>query len=196
MQVALEKAGASGITFCGGRVDADNPSEAPLEPRQFPNDPSGIQKAKDDILVQGLTFREGVALAGRPRSAVLQAARGYTGSWAVGKEISTLTNAFFSVLLDNEWERVPDSGTGMAESDPEYRSLSGAEGQPARYVMQSDLAIRHDPTLRAIAMEFASDEDAFLEAFASGWNKLMNADRFDGPDGNLCDATEEPFATA
>ena len=171
-------------------MDAENPSEALLEPRAFPNDPSGIQKVKDDIVLQGLSFREGVAIAGRPRSAVLQAFRGYNGSWGIGKEISTLTNSYFSVLLDNDWELVPHrGGRGMVETDPEYFSVSkgGEREQPVRYVMHSDLAILHDPILRAIAMEFASDEDAFLAAFTSGWNKLMNADRFDGPDGNLCD---------
>jgi catalase (peroxidase I) len=32
----------------------------------------------------------------------------------------------------------------------------------------------------------ASDKE-YSEAFAAAWTKLMNADRFDGPLGNVCD---------
>ena len=33
-------------------------------------------------------------------------------------------------------------------------------------------------------------DDLFLENLASAWTKLANADRFDGPNGNICDKVE------
>jgi catalase (peroxidase I) len=41
--------------------------------------------------------------------------------------------------------------------------------------------------LQRHAQEYASDNGAFLHAFAGAWAKLMNADRFDGPVRNACD---------
>ena len=40
--------------------------------------------------------------------------------------------------------------------------------------------------LLAISQEFASDEQAFLSEFEGAWTKMMNADRFRGPDGSVC----------
>eukprot|EP00951_Prasinocladus_malaysianus_P046836 scaffold647985_cov44-Prasinocladus_malaysianus.AAC.2 len=115
-------------------------------------------------------------------AAAAMAARGYSGTWAANNETDILSNAYFAVLLDHEWTRLPANG-GMTESDPEYRSTTDRD----RYMTHSDLAIRHDPILRAIAMEYAADNEAFLREFGRGWTRLMNADRFDGPAANLCD---------
>jgi hypothetical protein len=51
----------------------------------------------------------------------------------------------------------------------------------------TDLQLRWEPTLAAIAEEYASDEALFLQEFSDAWVKMMNSDRFDGPAGNLCD---------
>lgn len=40
--------------------------------------------------------------------------------------------------------------------------------------------------------EYQADNDVFLQEFAAAWYKLMNADRFKGPDANACD--QEPPA--
>lgn len=49
-------------------------------------------------------------------------------------------------------------------------------------------ALVTDGDLRAHVELFARDDAAFKAAFASAWTKLMNADRFDGPTANVCDA--------
>jgi catalase-peroxidase len=49
-----------------------------------------------------------------------------------------------------------------------------------------DMALLWDPELMAVAQTFASDAAAFAGAFKEGWTRLMNADRFKGPSGNLC----------
>jgi catalase (peroxidase I) len=47
--------------------------------------------------------------------------------------------------------------------------------------------LQYYPKLRVWAEYYASaGSDAYADAFASAWTKLMNADRFDGPVGNLC----------
>ena len=45
--------------------------------------------------------------------------------------------------------------------------------------------------LKVIAEDYASDNNLFLENVASAWTKLANADRFDGPHGNVCDSNDD-----
>ena len=45
---------------------------------------------------------------------------------------------------------------------------------------------RYDPELLAISQEFAADNGLFITEFRQAWTKLANADRFDGPAGNIC----------
>lgn len=55
------------------------------------------------------------------------------------------------------------------------------------YMTASDLAIRqHDPW-KAIAESYAADNSKFTRHFAAAWTKVMNADRFKGPAGSMCD---------
>lgn len=42
------------------------------------------------------------------------------------------------------------------------------------------------PELRYYADYYAADGDEYAKDFAAAWTKLMNADRFDGPLGNVC----------
>ncbi len=45
-------------------------------------------------------------------------------------------------------------------------------------MLPTDMALRVDPEYLAIVQEFASDNNAFIRAFAGAWTKMMNADRF------------------
>jgi catalase (peroxidase I) len=53
----------------------------------------------------------------------------------------------------------------------------------------AEMAIRADPELAAMARGYASNNDKFIQGFAGAWTKLMNADRFKGPVGNVCAST-------
>jgi catalase (peroxidase I) len=53
-------------------------------------------------------------------------------------------------------------------------------------MMPSDIAIKRTPAFANHAGEFAADNGKFLQALAGAWTKVMNADRFDGPAGNVC----------
>jgi hypothetical protein len=44
----------------------------------------------------------------------------------------------------------------------------------------------------AKTQEYAGSNEAFLKVFGEGYKKLMEADRFYGPDGNVC---AKPAAT-
>ncbi|KAG2487020.1 hypothetical protein HYH03_014390 [Edaphochlamys debaryana] len=165
--VALEEAGADHIAFVGGRSDAPS-DEAPLPfqpPREFDDK---ILEARDNMQVMGLTAREWVALAGRPRSPSQQKRLGYSGSWTA--DPSVLDNSYFKVLLGHQWEAA-SSDAGQDE----FRA-AGADGV---WMTPRDLAIRSDPEMMAIAQEFAADAKAFHASFVAAWSRLMAADRFD-----------------
>merc|ERR1719401_331235 len=51
---------------------------------------------------------------------------------------------------------------------------------------REDVLLIADPSFRAAVERFAYDEAYFFGVLASAWPKLMNADRFDGPTGNVC----------
>ena len=53
-------------------------------------------------------------------------------------------------------------------------------------MVQLYICVRYDPELLAISQEFASDNNYFVTEFSKAWTKLANADRFDGPLGNIC----------
>ncbi|KAG2487014.1 hypothetical protein HYH03_014384 [Edaphochlamys debaryana] len=171
---ALEDAGARKLKFCGGRSDAPA-DEAPLPfvpPRQFDDK---IIEVRDNWAVKGLSPRDGVALAGRPRSPSQQMRLGYSGSWTSAS--NKFDNLYFKVLLNEEW----DNKTSSAGLD-EFRAVGKADV----WMTPRDLAIRWDPEFQAIAQEFAADNTAFRNAFAAAWTRFMNADRFNGPTGSEC----------
>merc|ERR1711908_112431 len=50
--------------------------------------------------------------------------------------------------------------------------------------------------LLAVAQEYAVDEASFKAELATAWTKLMTADRFDGPTGNVCDEINAKLSAA
>jgi hypothetical protein len=51
----------------------------------------------------------------------------------------------------------------------------------------ADLAIKQHDAWKAIAESYAADNSRFLRHFAAAWTKIMNADRFKGPAGSVCE---------
>ncbi len=88
-----------------------------------------------------------------------------------------LSNALFTTLLTETWEEVPGSDGG------EYQAV----GKPDVFVLATDLALVWDPEFKAQVQLYAQNNDLFLEEFGYAWTALMNADRFDGPTGSVCD---------
>eukprot|EP01126_Amoeba_proteus_P054086 TRINITY_DN6626_c0_g2_i13.p1 TRINITY_DN6626_c0_g2~~TRINITY_DN6626_c0_g2_i13.p1 ORF type:complete len:649 (-),score=90.37 TRINITY_DN6626_c0_g2_i13:179-2125(-) len=161
--------------FCGGRTDAsDGSGSQALQPvGEYSPTMDRMHILSDQM---GLSDREFVVLSARLRSPTQVSRIGYYGSWTYN--ISVLSNEYFQTLLNSVWvaEEVPSSGKTVYSSD------DGSE----IFMLPFDLNLRWDSAYLAIAQEYASDPDLFLTEFRSAWTKLMNADRFDGPIGNLC----------
>jgi catalase (peroxidase I) len=112
----------------------------------------------------GLSPSEMVALTARP-----------------SKDMPDFSNRLFKTLLMHEWQPA-DSDSKLAEPlTAEYESEDGQ-----RKVKGAEAALTYDPELMHYVQVFADDEAALKATFAGAWTKLMNADRFNGPDGNVC----------
>merc|ERR1712142_817711 len=144
---------------------------------------AGGKHFKDYISIMGLTQREFTALIGAGYSVgdsgdcdgLFCRRDSFTGS----KSVSTsLSNIFFKTLLSESWAAytIPDTGKQMFK----------AEGKDL-LILGTDYMFRTDAELLAISQDFAADNDLFLTEARAAWTKLANADRFDGPAGNLCD---------
>eukprot|EP00090_Calanus_glacialis_P001534 TRINITY_DN11107_c0_g1_i1.p1 TRINITY_DN11107_c0_g1~~TRINITY_DN11107_c0_g1_i1.p1 ORF type:complete len:707 (-),score=154.91 TRINITY_DN11107_c0_g1_i1:62-2182(-) len=181
---ALEKAGGKHLTFCGGRTDAtDGMGSEFLAPKITGNFSETLVQFKDDISITGLTQTEFTALIGAGYAVGessdcdgLYCNRdSFQGTAPVS---SSLSNIFFKNLLSESWEEYTIPSTG--------KQMYKAVGKDL-LIFGTDLMFRLDPELLAISQDFAADNDLFLHEVAAAWTKLANADRFDGPTGNLCD---------
>ena len=54
------------------------------------------------------------------------------------------------------------------------------------YVFMEDLALIAEPKYNAFVQVFAENEEVFEHVFAKVWTKIMNANRYDVPDANVC----------
>ena len=71
--------------------------------------------------------------------------------------------------------------TGSTFSNQFYIDLLAGNGN----FTDDQLALLEDE-FKDIVEEYAEDEATFQKEFASAWNKLMTADRYDGPFENAC----------
>ena len=79
----------------------------------------------------------------------------------------------------------------VALTYPRFTSTKKLRKALAEPAMDGDfvlLGLQYYPELRYWAEHIASatDDDVYGELFAASWTRLMNADRFDGPVGNVC----------
>ena len=79
---------------------------------------------------------------------------------------------------------LPSSVVQVCDSNgQEYKAV----GKDDVFALPTDLALVWDTEFEAISEEYAADNDLFLYEFGRAWTMYMNADRFDGPTGNVCD---------
>jgi len=179
--VALEAAGAGKMSFCGGRTDASAGTAADdyLLPRVTGNFSDTLVEMQDYYKVMGLTPKEYVALFARPFDEDFMTRRGYKPTGLPTS--ANLTNDFFKLLLSEHWEQY--CPTGQASGANCQFKAAGKE----LYLLKTDLLLKYDPELLAVAQSYASDSNLFLKSFRAAWTKLINSDRFGGPAGkNLC----------
>ena len=193
--VALEDAGAKPMAFCAGRTDAsDGSGSMHLNPALVTGraEESTIADVREQTDLLGLSTRQMAALYGRLRSPSFQTRTGFANATYTCNP-ARLSNDYFNTLLDDAW--VAYGNTTAEATQLQYRGKAGAANAD-RFMLASDLAVKYDPVFATAAQELAADNDLFLDEFKSAWTTLMNADRFDGPDGNLCASSAEPCTGA
>jgi len=188
VEAAAKAAGhAVQVPFSPGRTDAsqeqtDVHSFSYLEPEAdgFRN----YQKKKftvsaEEMLVDKaqlltLSAPEMTVLVGGLR--VLGANLGQSQHGVFTKRISTLTNDFFTNLLDMStvWKPASDAGDTFEGRDRKTGDLKWTG-------TRVDLTFGSNSQLRALAEVYAQDDaqEKFVRDFVAAWNKVMNLDRFD-----------------
>ncbi|MEK1924547.1 MAG: catalase/peroxidase HPI, partial [Rhizobium giardinii] len=189
---AIEKAAANGgrhieVPFAPGRTDAtqeqtDVDSFAVLEPIAdgFRNYQKGAYSiSPEELLIDKaqlltLTAPEMTVLVGGLR--VLNANAGQSQHGVFTKRPETLTNDFFTNLLDmgTVWKAAPDSKYVFEGRD---RNTDEVRWTGTRV----DLVFGSNSQLRALAEVYGQSDtqDKFVRDFVAAWTKVMNADRFD-----------------
>ncbi|HEX3951969.1 MAG TPA: catalase/peroxidase HPI [Stellaceae bacterium] len=187
VEQAAQKAGHSvRLPFAPGRMDAsqdqtDIEAFEVLEPTAdgFRNYLKAGYTSAEEMLVDRaqlltLTAPEMTVLVGGMR--VLNANFGQSQHGVFTKRPGTLTNDFFVNLLDMRtvWKPVSDAGDLFEGRD---RTTGELKWTGTRV----DLIFGSHAQLRALAEVSASNDsqEAFVQAFAAAWNKVMNLDRFD-----------------
>ncbi|MEM9331056.1 MAG: catalase/peroxidase HPI [Pseudomonadota bacterium] len=186
---AIEKAAGGGLTvpFTPGRTDTtqeltDVDSFAVLEPKfdGFRNyRKTGDTRSTEALLVDkaqllGLSAPEMTVLVGGLR--VLDANANGSKHGVLTENPGALSNDFFVNLLDDgtEWKATDDT-------EETFEGRDRASGEVKWTGTRADLVFGSNSILRSIAEVYATDDAKakFLSDFASAWNKVMNADRFD-----------------
>lgn len=96
---------------------------------------------------------------------------GYSGTWSHPSELDVssmdATNEYFVRLLSLDWTpRVNNQGT------KEYVAALNGSSDHRIFMTEKDLAIKTDPVMHEIALEFASDKDLFVSELASAWSTM------------------------
>ena len=181
--VGVEKATGMAVPFTPGRGDAtqdqtDVESFAVLEPmadgfRNYMKTEYSVSAEElllDKAHLLGLSAPEMTVLLGGMRSlGISDGAHGVFGS-----DTETLSNDFFTTLLDMGVEWKPTGSNSYAATDR-------TSGETVRSATRVDLVFGSNSQLRALAEVYASadGQTKMKEDFIAAWTKVMNADRFD-----------------
>ncbi|HTT53000.1 MAG TPA: catalase/peroxidase HPI [Streptosporangiaceae bacterium] len=105
----------------------------------------------------------------------------------------TWDNSFFRILFGYEWE-LTQSPAGAHQWQPKGGAGAGTVPDPhdpskrrTPMMLTTDLSLRFDPIYEPISRRFMEDQDAFADAFARAWFKLVHRDmgpvvRYLGPE--------------
>jgi catalase-peroxidase len=175
------------VPFTPGRADAteaqtDAASFAVLEPladgfRNFAK--PGLAAHADALLIDKaqlltLTAPEMTVLVGGLR--VLGANTGGAAHGVLTDRVGTLSNDFFTNLLDMRTEWRPTSSANEI-----YEGRDRKTGAPRWTATRVDLLFGSSSQLRALAEVYAASDgrEKFVSDFVAAWTKVMSLDRFD-----------------
>jgi catalase-peroxidase len=179
------------VPFAPGRMDAsaeqtDVESFAVLEPtadgfRNYVG--NGQRRSAAELLVDKaqlmtLTAPEMTVLVGGMRA--LNANAGGSELGVFTKQAETLSTDFFVNLLDmnTAWQ-------ASTTSEDVFEGRDRGTGELKWTGSAVDLLFGSNSELRAVAEVYACDDakETFVQDFVAAWNKVMNLDRFDIPQG-------------
>ncbi|MEO0475936.1 MAG: peroxidase family protein, partial [Planctomycetota bacterium] len=114
---------------------------------------------------------------------------GLEGAWT--SEPTKWDNEYFENLFKYEWQQTKspagatqwepvDNGGGVATLIPDAHE-EGVTHKPMMFT--TDLSLRMDPAYEKVSRRFAEDADAFADAYARAWYKLLHRDM--GPHSRL-----------
>jgi catalase-peroxidase len=126
-----------------------------------------------------LTAPEMAVLVGGLR--VLNANQGRSEYGVFTARPETLTNDFFTHLIDMETEWTASGASANGAGPQVYEGRDRASGDLRWKASAVDLVFGSNSQLRAIAEVYASDDggEAFVRDFIAAWDKVMNLDRFE-----------------
>ncbi len=188
VEKAAEKAGITvKVPFTPGRMDAsqaqtDVESFKALEPladafRSYAKEKYRVPAEAlliDRAQLLTLTAPEMTVLVGGLR--VLGANVGQSRHGVLTQKTETLTNDFFSNLLDmnTEWKATSDAKDVFEGRDRNTHAVKWT-------ATRADLVFGSNAQLRALAEVYGSSDagNKFVQDFVAAWTKVMNLDRFD-----------------
>ncbi|MFL1406492.1 catalase/peroxidase HPI [Marinobacter sp. M1N3S26] len=150
-------------------------------------DALGREPEAADVEQQGFGWHN-PNMNGRASNAV---SSGLEGAWT--KEPTKFDMGYFDMLLDHEWE-LRKSPAGAQQWEPvdikEEDKPVDASDPSIRHnpiMTDADMAMKMDPTYRAILGDFRKNPEKFRDAFARAWFKLTHRDmgpkpRYIGPE--------------
>ena len=181
MQAAFNGAATGGkkvsiadLIVLGGGAAIEHAAKAAGHAVTVPFTPSPEEMLVDRAQLLTLSAPEMTVLVGGLR--VLNANTGKAQHGVFTKRAETLTNDFFSAILDmgTEWKAAAGSHTL-------YEGYDRASGDLQWTATRADLIFGSNSQLRAISEVYAmaGGEKKFVADFVAAWDKVMNLDRFD-----------------
>jgi len=161
---ALEMSGAPLLPFCGGRTDAMEDGAAGVMPPRL-GENADLDDLRESALLLGLSPREWTALQ----------------SYQVKASTDQWGSEYFRQLLFTDWVRVEVEIDGAKKTV--YKSKNNRR---IRTIERAEYLLTIEPEFRSAVQDFATEPAMLAQEFAAAWTKVMNADRYDGPAGNLC----------
>jgi len=163
--VAVEAMGGPHIDWRAGRSDAPPPPEGKVPPNgRLPDGDKGADHVRAIFGRMGFNDREIVALIGAHDVGRCHADRsGFDGPWT--RRPTTFSNSYFKHLAGDEtYEESKVESTG----NPQLKNADGS-----LMMLIADMALKTDPTFKAVVDEYAADQDVFFRDFAAAFKKLL-----------------------
>ena len=161
--VAVEEMGGPVVAWRPGRSDFAETKYYKVPDGRLPDASQGDGHVRDIFYRMGFNDREIVALIGahavgkcHPQNS------GYDGPWT--RSPTTFANTFFTMLLNEKWTLTKKNANGSMQYENEAKDLM---------MLPADFSILLDPKFRAVAMEYANDEELFFKDFAAAFSKLL-----------------------